>query len=199
MDTIIDIYNKPEYWCGEIGYHPPGYTDFTVNSIKEISVLTRLPQSILDLGCAYGFAVARFRHIGYEAYGVDISDLAISRANEEVKPYLKVAPLWDLPFADNSIDFGFSSGVLEHIPDDKLTQTVREITRVCNRGLLGIAVTDDTTSLVNEDKSHSTLQSLKYWKTLFPPTFDIISDSEARWRIDATMMVNNMVKLFRRK
>ena len=191
------IFDNPEYWCGELGYRPPGYHDFTVNTPKEISILTRFPISVLDLGCAYGFTVDRLRRLGVEAYGVDISKLAISKCRETVQDFLQIAPLWDLPFEDGVIDFGFSSGVMEHIPKSKVTKTIQEIVRVCNRGLIGLAVVDDATSEKDEDTSHSQLKSLAYWRKLFPPTFEIISDSEGNWRLDATLRVFYLYELFR--
>ena len=194
MDSIFD---KEEYWCGEVGYRSPGYADFTVNSLKEISILTRFPSSVLDLGCAYGYTVGRLRDLQIRAWGVDISSLAISRAEERVKPFLKVSPLWDLSFENQSIDFGFSSGVMEHIPQEKLGKTIQEIVRVCSRGLIGVAVTDDPTSKQDEDSSHSELKSLTYWRGLFPKTFQIMSDNEWAWRVDATMSVFYLIRSFR--
>ena len=151
----------------------------------------------MDLGCAYGFTVARLRGLGIEAYGIDISELAISRASIQVKQFLKIAPLWELPFENQSIDFGFSSGVMEHIPEAQLSKSIREIVRVCNRGLIGVAVIDDPISKDKADDTHCQLKSLTYWKELFPTTFGIISDSQASWRVDATMSVFYLIRSFR--
>ena len=195
MDSVqvapsANVYESPEYWNGHIGYRAPGYWDFLANTLKEIAILTNRPRSLLDLGCAYGYSVTRLRQLGIDAYGVDISKLALDRRpRQETRPYFQHAPLWKMGFADKAFDFGFSSGVLEHIPGDMLAETIKEITRVCNRGLIGVAVTDDPTSQQNEDETHEHLRSLAEWRDIFPPSFEIISDSEASWRVYATMKV----------
>ena len=44
--------------------------------------------SILDFGCAKGYMVKSFRMLYRDAYGVDISDYAISNCDKEVENYL---------------------------------------------------------------------------------------------------------------
>ena len=44
---------------------------------------------ILDFGCAKGFVVQGLRMLGYEAYGVDVSEYAISQAPKETNGYVK--------------------------------------------------------------------------------------------------------------
>ena len=91
---LPDIYESPEYWCGDIGYRPPGYCDFTINSIKEMAILLHRPKSVLDIGCAYGFTVWRFNKIGLPSKGLDISQLALSRAPD--KQHLTQGVVWDI-------------------------------------------------------------------------------------------------------
>ena len=188
---LPDIYDNPGYWCGNIGYRPPGYFDFTINSIKEMAILLHRPTSVLDIGCAYGVTVWRLNKIGLPAKGLDISQLALSRAPD--KQYLTQGVVWDMPFKDKEFDFAFSSGMLEHVPEDLLSQTVNEIKRVANRGLLGIAVTDDETTHQEDDKTHEKIKSIKEWKELFPPEFEIISDSEVSWRIYSLLFLWSMI------
>lgn len=46
------------------------------------------PKTFLDVGCAFGDLVAALRNIGVEAYGIDISEYAIGKADEAIKPYI---------------------------------------------------------------------------------------------------------------
>ena len=43
------------------------------------------PQTVLDAGCAMGLLVAALRDLGVEAYGVDLSEYAISKVREDVR------------------------------------------------------------------------------------------------------------------
>jgi len=102
------IFNR-EYFDGESG--KPGYYqkryefnrlyphfEFIAMQIKKYFN----PKTVLDIGCAKGFLVLAFRNLSIEAYGVDISEYAISNAPNEVKQYLyKVDIKQDtLPFKD---------------------------------------------------------------------------------------------------
>lgn len=189
------IYDKPEYWCGEIGYRPPGYSDFVINVVKEIVILLFQPTSVLDVGCAYGYSVDRLNQLGVPTKGIDISSLAISRADKGVRPFLTQGVAWDLPYGDKEFDLIYSSGMLEHIEEDKLEKTISEFKRVSNRGLLGIAVTDDESSKVDEDSSHSKLLSIKEWDKLFSDkNYLILSDSQDSWARTALVNIAKICK-----
>lgn len=72
--------------------------------------------SVLDFGCARGYVVKAFRRLGYEAFGVDISEWAIKNADEEVKPFLN----WSEnspPALPEEFDWIIAKDVLEHIPE----------------------------------------------------------------------------------
>ena len=182
------VYNTDDYWCGDKGYRPPGYRDFTINTVKEICIMIEKPRSLLDIGCAYGYTVGRMLDLDIPAKGIDISSLAISRAPQWLQGSLVEGVLWDMPFKDKEFDYGYSSGVLEHIPQDKLEKTISEIKRVCNRGLIGVAI-DKPTEEEGEDDTHCTWLSLEEWRKLFEPNFKVISDSESSWRITASLSV----------
>ena len=181
-----NIYDDPKYWCGNMGYRPPGYGDFVINTIKECLVLLYQPQSILDIGCAYGFSVARFNKLGIKSIGIDISQYALDHAPEYAHPYLIKATAWDMPFENHAFDFAFSSGVLEHIPKRYLKRAITEICRVCKQGLIGVACSDDPTTIATTsdiaDTTHKVILSQQEWQNLFPTGFQIISDSEQSWR-----------------
>src|SRR3990172_4083903 len=49
------------------------------------------PRTVLDVGCAKGFLVEALRDRGVEAFGLDISEYAISQVRDDLKPYCWVA------------------------------------------------------------------------------------------------------------
>ena len=77
------------------------------------------PKTALDVGCAYGELVKSLNELGVEAYGIDGSDYAISKAPSSIKDKLfKVNLNSDLfPFDDKKFDFVGSFYSVEHIHD----------------------------------------------------------------------------------
>lgn len=90
---------------------------------------------VLDFGCAKGYLVKGFRLLHREAYGVDISDYAISQAPAEVRPYLfHIGEDANIPKVSglncNLYDHIVAKDVLEHIPYEQLPFVLSELHRV---------------------------------------------------------------------
>src|SRR3954453_22871443 len=51
------------------------------------------PTSVLDAGCAMGFLVEALRERGVEAWGLDVSEFAISQVHESVAEFCTVGSL----------------------------------------------------------------------------------------------------------
>ena len=51
------------------------------------------PGRVLDAGCAKGFLVEALRDRGIEAFGVDISEYAISEVRPDIREYCRVGSL----------------------------------------------------------------------------------------------------------
>src|SRR5437867_12330579 len=51
------------------------------------------PKRVLDAGCAKGFLVESLRDRGIEAFGIDISEYAISEVRPDIRPYCRVGSL----------------------------------------------------------------------------------------------------------
>ncbi len=99
--------------------------------------------TVLDFGCADGVSVAAFRRMGLEAWGVDISDYALSRAPAKAAPYLWQGGLRGQRFPPKHFDVIVSWDVLEHIAPHDLDDVLRDLKRLGRRGLWGIYVTDE--------------------------------------------------------
>lgn len=75
-------------------------------------------RSVLDVGCGVGTAVATLLEDGYDAFGVDLAPLTRhwSDRRTDSDRFFVVDPLTlALPFHDDSLDFAFTFGVIEHI------------------------------------------------------------------------------------
>jgi SAM-dependent methyltransferase len=89
----------------------------------------------LDLGCGIGRNCWLMALSGIEAYGIDISTIAIERArnrvlNGEFSAVLQVYDGKKIPFDDGMFDLVVADGVLDHMIFDNARSLTREIHRV---------------------------------------------------------------------
>lgn len=90
---------------------------------------------VLDLGCGHGRHVIMFAEQGYEVFGIDISEVAISFAREWVQRLqlhadLRVGTVVTLPYDNEFFDLVVSHGVLDHVYAEEAEKAVEEVHRV---------------------------------------------------------------------
>jgi 2-polyprenyl-3-methyl-5-hydroxy-6-metoxy-1,4-benzoquinol methylase len=85
----------------------------------------------LDVGCGVGQVVGRLTAAGIEAYGVDVSEPNIARA-QKVSPRCKLYDGKHLPFADNFFAGVGAINVLEHVEEPEAF--IAELVRVAEPG-----------------------------------------------------------------
>lgn len=90
-------------------------------------------ERVLDFGCARGYVVRAFSELGYEAYGVDISQWAIENCDETVKTRVAVAS----PITKDLIghDWVIAKDVLEHIPENEIMPQLAGFASFARRGV----------------------------------------------------------------
>lgn len=117
------------------------------------------PQTVLDAGCAKGFFVEMLRKRGIEAYGVDISEYAISEVDESIKPYCWVGSVAE-PFPQR-YDLIVCIEVLEHMTQWEAEKAVENL----------CAHADDiifsSTPFDYREATHFNVHSPEYWSSLF--------------------------------
>ena len=94
-------------------------------------------QRLLDAGCGTGGFLRWALDVGsfHSASGVDISSAAIDLARSRVpEATLDVAPLWELPYADDSFELAIMNDVLQHLPEDQVGESLRGLHRVLVTG-----------------------------------------------------------------
>ena len=92
---------------------------------------------ILEVGCNIGTQMEIVKQKGdYEIYGCDINDKALEMADEKGLFVVK-ADAENLPFKDGEFDLVYTSGLLIHIPLDKLRKVIYDIIRCSKRYVWG--------------------------------------------------------------
>lgn len=117
-----EIYDK-EYFEYGLKTGKSGYEDYhwlpdriyTETRAVMFKLGIRPKERILDIGCAKGFWVKGFRHYGIDAYGVDVSNYALSHADPEVKNFLSK----EMP-VNEKFDYIVSRNTFEHIEENDL-------------------------------------------------------------------------------
>ncbi len=98
------------------------------------------PTSVLDAGCAMGFLVEALRARGVEAWGIDVSEYAISQVDESVREYCAVGSIaGPLP---RRYDLVVSIEVLEHLPPGEGSSAVSNLAAATDRILLSTTPDD---------------------------------------------------------
>lgn len=130
-------YYDKEYFELGVGYK--GYT--TTKQGKSASHLNNFyrallirafinPKTVLDVGCATGLLVYYLRRMGVEAYGVDTSEYAISKAYPLVKKYLGQGSILNIPYPANKFELVVTLNVLEHLNKSEIVRALAECDRV---------------------------------------------------------------------
>lgn len=100
---------------------------------------------ILDYGFGFAQETCHFLKLGYEVWGLDISETGLKRANERIQAYNLplgkshlelVNPAWDtLPYQDNFFDVIHSNQVIYFLADiEKIQALIKDFYRILKPG-----------------------------------------------------------------
>lgn len=144
-------YEDPEHWVEFFG----GIADHILSDLH--------PRTVLDAGCAMGYLVAALRDRGVEAYGIDISEYAISKVREDIRPYCAVSSLTD-PLPDSfpsKYDMVVTIEVLEHLYTEEGERAIKNLCTFSDQ-ILFSSTPDDF-----QEHTHFNIQQREYWARLF--------------------------------
>jgi ubiquinone/menaquinone biosynthesis C-methylase UbiE len=128
-----------------------------LNTFLDMSLLES-DSKFLDLGCGIGRHVIYCYEMGLEAYGIDLSETAISVARDWgskqgiplVEKILVQGDICALPFSDQFFRYAISHAVLDSMPFEMARVAVAELARVMQPG--GIFYCD---LIAGDDSGHS--------------------------------------------
>lgn len=116
------------------------------------------PASALDAGCAMGFLVESLRNRGVEAYGVDVSEYAISKVHPSVREHCWAASLTEpLP---RTYDLITCVEVIEHINPADAEKVIANLCNATDRLLLSTSPFDYA------EPTHVNVQPPEVWSSL---------------------------------
>jgi predicted SAM-dependent methyltransferase len=156
------------------GYAKLGYWDYPIHWITHNKIMERSPQSVLEVGCARGYLLKRLEDSSIRVKGLEISDHCwITRAVEDVVTWDITKTPW--PIKDKEFDLGLSVATLEHIPENKIKDVMRELERTCKRGLHGIDFGGKDDGF---DKTHCLMRDKSWWALVLPTGHEIVDKEE---------------------
>lgn len=144
------------------------YLDYAVHEVvfKEFaSILQNLfrPKKVFDVGCAYGFLVKNLRKLGITAWGIDLSDFAVQKANSRFISMGDISSLRKL--APNSYDLITCTEVLEHLRFAQIITGVKQMLRVSSRWVVLTIATKEEEKIL--DLSHVSVYPREFWDKEF--------------------------------
>ncbi len=159
------IYNKDYYtnYSKGIGYGNKNkwMNDFEI--IAENIIELFHPKKVLDIGCAYGYLVEALRNKGVEAYGIDVSEYAVSQADDSIKPFLKsMSALEDLPENfPHHYDLVVSIEMIEHLYEEDGLKLIKRMVSYADKVLISSTDSDF------DDPTHFNVRPKEYWTLKF--------------------------------
>ncbi len=156
-----DFFEKG-YYEGE-GSNYSFYEEISAfNSLAHVIAIANTPQNTLDVGCAKGFLVSNLRQLGINAYGIDISDYAISQNQRHRKFLSKVDAGSDrFPFKNNFFDLITCFDAIEHVRNHR--HLLKECHRVLKKNGHMIISTPKKKYPWDKDATHINIHEPKFW------------------------------------
>jgi len=149
--------------CGSISYlesekWQPFYEKIAEKIVKDFN-----PSTVLDVGCAIGYLVAALRDRGVEAYGIDISEFAISKVRDDIRPYCIVWSALDLlpETLPQKYDLLITIEVAEHLYEEDTPKFIENICRYSDK-IIFSSTPDDI-----YEKTHFNVKQAEYWAKRF--------------------------------
>ncbi len=153
------------YFHGETsGYPESGYPLRPGDWGPWVDILQAVRPSgtFIDVGCAYGSLIDSAGGKGYLAFGLDVSDYALSQV-PELRPRLIQAHAQHLPLGDQSADVITLFDVLEHLEDP--LQCLAESVRALKPDGLLAGATPDPIFFERKEETHIFERPPAFWVT----------------------------------
>jgi 2-polyprenyl-3-methyl-5-hydroxy-6-metoxy-1,4-benzoquinol methylase len=121
------------------------------------------PETVADIGCAFGLLVEALCDQGVDAVGFDISPYAVSKARADIKDRLKVHSILDpIPIVDHrKYDLVICIEVLEHLPPEQAAIAVANLCAASDRVIFSSSPDDF------DEPTHFNVLPTEKWLEMF--------------------------------
>jgi SAM-dependent methyltransferase len=153
------LYGRWYYESYTVPYEQNAHWSAFFGQLADRIVAELAPRRTLDAGCARGFLVAKLRDRGVEAYGFDISEVALSDVPDSARPYVKVGSLAE-PI-EGRYDLVTCIEVIEHLDPADAATAVGNLCRAADAVLLSSTPGD------LDEPTHVNVQPPERWSQLF--------------------------------
>lgn len=116
--------------------------------------------TVVDFGCAKGFFVRALLESGFDAYGIDVSDYALSHCDPVVRGRLFK------PQISMNFDFGFSKDTLEHIGYSDIEERLAYLSSIATSWMLIVPLGENGRYRIREyeyDATHVIRENESWW------------------------------------
>lgn len=121
------------------------------------------PKTVLDLGCGMGNLLEMLRQLGVEAYGVEISEYALSQVPKRLKKFCRQGDILKMPCQDGKFDVVTTVNVLEHINPGDVDKFIAKCARIAQKGVYHEITVLEDKGTVNRDPTHYSKYSARQW------------------------------------
>jgi len=155
-EDITKIYDTDAYYSGEqshcgiaLGYPNyamlEGHLRFVADELLR-PVKHRMRRGrVLDVGCGMGLMLSRFRELGWDTYGVDVSTYATEYARKQLGLKVFTGVVEDLDFPEGYFDMVTMVLTIEHVPNPR--GILEALQRLMKPGAVIIITTHDIAGL----------------------------------------------------
>lgn len=143
---MSELYDKKYFDCYTFNFNVVNYSE--CDEIKEYfdnlakNIVDKFnPKTVLDCGCAMGYLVSALRRLGVEAFGIDVSEYAISKVEPQIKENCFKASITDkLPqVLPDNFDLVVCNRVLDCMSYDDVAIALNNLSQISDNILIGDA------------------------------------------------------------
>ena len=147
---------------------------------------------ILDIACGTGKVIKILNNIGIEdIYGCDISDFLINKAKQKGIPgeKLSVCDATNLPYEENSFDYSYSIGSLEHFTEQQIEKfliSAKKVTQLYSFHQIPMSRSDKNEGWITPYQSYFN-NSVSWWYNHCKKVYSNITIIDSSWEDDRSI------------
>lgn len=156
------------------------------NVWKELPLLmVNCPGKVLDIACGTGKTMGILASLPLDVHGCDISDMLIAKAVERgiAEDHLTICDATDMPYADNSFDYAYSIGSLEHFTESGIVRLLAECRRTVRHKVFHMVPVSrsglDEGWLKTQQSFHN--NSVAWWMDKFSSAYTEVRVLDSTW------------------